>query len=257
MSKLRTALRPLRPLKVKAAGLAFRGNNVICPNCGSTFRRFGDVNGPNRECWTCGSLERHRSVKLYLERHPEMLPPGIRVLHVAPERSLRPIFTAVPQIEYVKGDLSAYAADLVRVDVTDIPFPDDHFDVLVCNHVLEHVPDDGKAMREISRVLKPTGWALLLVPDVGEQTTDEDHSVTDPRERERRWGQWDHVRRYGWDYVDRLAAAGLDVEVVDPAKEFRPPVIYRHRLEKFGELEPLFFARPRTSAASPREGVAA
>lgn len=101
---------------------------------------------------------------------------------------------------------------MVRMDITDIQYPDDSFDVIYCSHVLEHVQEDVKAMRELRRVLKPDGWAVLLVPITAE-TTYEDPAVVDPRERLEKFGQEDHVRRYGWDYIDRLRSAGFNVEM--------------------------------------------
>jgi ubiquinone/menaquinone biosynthesis C-methylase UbiE len=129
------------------------------------------------------------------------------------------------------------------VDVTDIDFPDASFDAIFCNHVLEHVPDDRLALREIRRVLRPGGWASLLVPDVDRPVTDEDPTVTDPHERLRRFGQRDHVRRYGYDYVDRLREAGFVPEVVKMDDVLPDDQLERMRLVKFGNVEPLFICR--------------
>ncbi len=166
---------------------------------------------------------------------------------MAPENVLRNRLRSVPGAEYHGGDLTAEFGP-ERIDVTDLQFPDESMDIVVCNHVLEHVPDDRRAMSEIRRVLKPGGWALLLVPDLEGETvldaTDEDATVTSPEERLRRFGQADHVRRYGWDYLQRLELAGLDPEVVDPATVFPPEVVERSRLAKHGAVEPLIFCRP-------------
>lgn len=192
-------------------------------------------------------MERHRLVWLHLDRHPEMLPWQAQILHVAPENVLRDRFQAVHGVRYHGGDLTAEFGP-ERIDVTDIDLPDESMDVVVCNHVLEHVPDDRRAMAEIRRVLKPDGWALLLVPGLegssGNLTTDEDPSVISPKERLERFGQADHVRMYGWDYLDRLRKAGLDPEVVDPATQFSSEVIGQARLASPRGLEPLLFARP-------------
>jgi SAM-dependent methyltransferase len=144
---------------------------------------------------------------------------------------------------YISGDLDAEFGPN-RIDVCDLQFDEKTFDIVVCNHVLEHVPDDRRAMREIRRVLKPGGWAMLLVPDVHEATTSEDLNVTDPNERLRLYGQTDHVRTYGWDYVDRLSEAGLSTEVIRLGELLTPETIRLCRLVKFGEVEPLFIARP-------------
>jgi SAM-dependent methyltransferase len=222
---------------------AMVGDRVECPCCGARFRRFRGFNGPDRLCWSCGALERHRALWLFFDAHPELLKPGLRILHVAPEAVLRDRFRALPDVHYVGGDLTAeYGPE--RIDVTQLQFADASFDAVVCNHVLEHVPDDARAMREIHRVLAPSGWAILQVPDVAAEETDEDAAVTSPDDRQRRFGQWDHVRRYGWDYVDRLRAAAFAVDVVRLERELDEGVVERCRLRKYGEVEPIFVCRP-------------
>jgi len=229
---------------IAAARLRHRGERFHCPCCTSELADMRDRFGEDRVCWVCGSMERHRLVCLWLDRHPELLHPGMSMLHVAPERCLLRRLTTVPEIRYVSGDLGrVYGSQ--HIDVTALSFPDGSFDAVICNHVLEHVPDDGRAMREIHRVLKPGGWALLLVPDVVEhgEVTDEDPTVIEPADRLARYGQEDHVRVYGWDYVDRLQAAGLHVDVLRLEHELDDATIERYRLRKFGLVEPLFVAR--------------
>lgn len=246
-SRVRRALRSIRDQRAAqvAIGLAFYGHQRFCPCCGHTFRKFRGihdirVDAPDRICWACGSLERHRSVALY---HPDITYPGMRILHVAPEASLRRRFQVLPGVHYVAGDLDTYFG-AQRINVTDLSqFADGSFDAVVCNHVLEHVPDDRAAMREIRRVLADGGWGLLLVPDVRNAVTDEDPSITDVQERIRRFGQHDDVRNYGWDYVDRLTEAGFKVCVEEASLLFDESTIKRCRLKKLGELEPLFFVR--------------
>ena len=163
------------------------------------------------------------------------------ILHVAPEPSLSQLLRAIPNVEYVGGDITRqYGPE--RIDVTNLEFADGRFDATVCNHVLEHVPEDTTAMREICRALKPGGWAILQVPDVWANQTDEDPNITAADARAR-FGQADHVRQYGWDYVDRLRAAGFEVQVSRGEGIFTPKMIERYRLRKFGEIEPIFFAR--------------
>jgi SAM-dependent methyltransferase len=182
-------------------------------------------------------------VALLFEQRPGMLRPGMRMLHIAPEPALCRLFAVIPMSEYVSGDLTGEFGPQ-RIDVTDLaPFADSSFDAVVCNHVLEHVPDDRLAMAELRRVLKPGGWALLLVPDVRDAVTVEDPWIADPEEQLRRFGQHDHVRRYGWDYVKRLSAAGFEVTVERPDQLFDVRTIHRNRLERSGDLEPLFLAR--------------
>jgi len=215
------------------------GGAVECPCCGASFRRFRDLNGADRLCWSCGSLERHRSLWLALDRHPELTRAGISILHVAPEAMLAERFRTIPDVTYVAGDLHGDFGP-EKIDVTNLRFGDATFDVVMCNHVLEHVPDDRRAMREIARVLKPGGTAILLVPDVSADLTDEDPAVVDPAERRRRFGQFDHLRRYGWDYVGRLREAGLDVDVERPESIVPSELVERYRLRKYGEVEPIF-----------------
>jgi len=189
-------------------------------------------------------MERHRSLWLYLDRHPEMFQPGMQILHVAPENVLRNRFRKIEGVDYLGGDLTAEFGP-EQVDVTDLALGDETTDLVVCNHVLEHVPDDRKAIAEIFRVLRPGGWAILLVPDVersGDQPTEEDPDISDPEEMLNRFGQRDHVRRYGWDYVDRLCEAGFVVNTVRPDHEFSDSDIRQYRLEKQGLLEPIFLA---------------
>lgn len=242
-TKVRRSLRFVRDLPAAQAAirLAFFGRARHCPCCGSNFRRFRGLSGPDRICWACGSSERHRSVWLYMDKHPEMTFANMRILHVAPEASLRRRLEPIPGVHYVAGDLDTYFG-AEKIDVTDLhQFVDESFDAVICNHVLEHVPDDRTAMKEIWRVLAPGGWAMLLVPDVHRPDTDEDLSITDLQERVRRFGQHDHVRNYGWDYVDRLRDAGFTARVEDAGALFDSQTIERSALKKFGELEPLFF----------------
>ncbi len=227
----------------RIAALVIPGDDACCPCCGMHFARFRGLNGPDRVCWGCGSLERHRSVSLLLDRRPDLIKPGMSILHVAPEPALRRRLNTIPNVRYVGGDLDAQFGP-ERIDITDLAFGADTFDAVVCNHVLEHVPDDLGAMREIRRVLKPGGWALLLVPDIelGLAATDEDCSLTDPAERIRRFGQADHVRRYGRDYADRLTEAGFSVTVQRPDEIFDAPLVQRSHLLKFGKAEPIYIA---------------
>jgi SAM-dependent methyltransferase len=193
-----------------------RGEGVECPCCGGKFRRFVPYGvrprRPHAQCPACGSVERHRLIWLYLRERTDLFVRAQRMLHVAPEASFQARLRAIPGLRYASADLASRLAG-VRADVQRLPFADGAFDALFCHHVLEHVPDDRAAMRELLRVLRPGGWALLQSPIRSRQAeTDEDASVVDPRERERRFGQRDHVRLYGRDYADRLRSAGFVVE---------------------------------------------
>lgn len=132
---------------------------------------------------------------------------------MAPEVAFEPKFKKIANLDYVTGDLLDPHV-MVQMDATDIPFPDNSFDAVFCSHVMEHIPDDRKAIIEFFRVLKTNGWAIFMVPIRMDRLTDEDLEVTDPKERERRFGQQDHVRYYGWDFEERLKEAGFNVTVV-------------------------------------------
>jgi SAM-dependent methyltransferase len=192
----------------------YAGRRVVCPCCGGRFRRFLPFRArPYARCPRCGSLERHRLLALYVRDSQSLERPHLRLLHVAPEPGFARLLARLPNVEYVSGDLEPRRA-MVQLDVTALPFPEESFDAVVCNHVLEHVPDDRAALAELYRVLRPGGWALLLsAVDPSLAVTVEEPTLADPEERLRRFGQEDHVRIYGLDYADRLAAAGFVVTV--------------------------------------------
>jgi SAM-dependent methyltransferase len=217
----------------------YAGSSVHCPACGASFRRFAPENGrPNRTCWRCGARERHRQIALLFQHRRELVRPGQRILHVAPEPALGRLLKSSEPSEYVTADLDTPGVDL-HFDLTHAPLPDGSFDSIVCNHVLEHIPDDRAALREIRRLLRTDGWALVMTPIVVDKTI-EDPSAS-PAERLRRFGQDDHVRRYGWDYVDRLRDAGLSVEVVRLEDELPEPDVSRYQLRNLeGFVEPIF-----------------
>jgi SAM-dependent methyltransferase len=205
---------------------------MYCPCCETespSFLPFGVRPRPNARCPKCGALERHRLLWLYLRNQPGRLWPGMRLLHVAPEPVLRRLFETVPGIAYVAADL--HAAHGVRLDITALPMGDASVDAIVCNHVLEHVPDDRRAMREFRRVLRPGGWAILQSPIDGRRAeTYEDARVTSPAERERVFGQFDHVRVYGRDYGRRLEDAGFVVDAIDALESLEAELVVRQGL---------------------------
>lgn len=218
----------------------------LCPICETETEEFlpfaGEVGKRQRraKCQCCGSLERHRLVWLYFRHETDLFDAPKRMLHIAPEPALFQRLRSEPRIDYVCADLNpTYALDHIEaMDVMSIPYPEDSFDVIYCSHVLEHVEDDRRAMREFARVLRPDGWAVLLVP-VLRPVTDEDPSVTDPAERSRRFGQSDHLRMYGPDFADRLREAGFEV-TTDPYPTRIPDS------ERYGLMDNdlVFFARP-------------
>jgi SAM-dependent methyltransferase len=197
-----------------------RGSAVGCPLCGGCFDRFKDAwNRPNALCWRCGSHERHRAQWLLLTRRPELLRTPRSLLHFAPEWTMRERIAPIAAergIRYVTADLDPEGVDL-ELDLQALALPDDCFDAVMCSHVLEHVPDDAAAMRELRRVTAPGGWCLVMVPlDTGRMETYEDPSVVTPEDRRREFLQHDHVRLYAPDIADRLATAGFEVDTVRP-----------------------------------------
>lgn len=190
------------------------GKNFFCPCCGMfsfRFRSYGIKLRPYALCPNCDSLERHRLLWLYLTNKTNLFKDRLRVLHIAPEPVFEKTFGTLENLHYITADLNPVRA-MVEMDITNIGFGNDWFDVVLCFHVLEHVPDDRKAMSELYRVLKPGGWAILQVP-VNLEETYEDSRIITPEERERHFGQKDHVRVYGLDYKDRLEQAGFRVKV--------------------------------------------
>jgi hypothetical protein len=219
------------------SALLLRGEERECPCCGGRFRRMSRrrLSGWGGICPRCRSHPRHRAIALLLGRG-EL--PGRRLLHFAPEPLLDPVFARLPDVERVTADLHA-PADL-RLDISDIDLPDSSFDLILCSHVLEHVPDDRAAMRELRRVLADGGLALVLVPYRPGVTTYEDPSVTSPLDRMVAFGQQDHVRIYGSDLPDRLREAGFDVEDSTAAELFDEATIARCELDP---AEHLFLCR--------------
>ena len=156
-------------------------------------------------------LERHRIAWTFLKHHTNLFDGSPKkMLHLAPEPEIAALIKKNSQIDYLSADLNNPRA-MVKMDITNILYDDQTFDVIYCSHVLEHVPDDIKALKELFRVLKDNGWALIMVPVMNEYTF-EDSSITNAEERERVFGQSDHVRRYGPDFLDRLKEAGFTVK---------------------------------------------
>lgn len=203
-----TILKLLAPL--------YWGNNYTCPIENRSYRKFlpyGRINPrPNALCPGSLSLERHRLLWLFLKAKTNFFSDNLRVLHIAPELCFMKEFEKMANLDYVTADLESPLAK-VKMDIHEVPFEDNTFDVIFCNHVMEHVQDDIKAMNELRRVMKPTGWAVIQVPffyPLKEQTF-EDPEITGAKDREKAFGQDDHVRMYGKDYPERLREAGFTV----------------------------------------------
>ncbi len=208
----------------------YRDNpGLDCPVCGNHERRFdsfGLIPRPNAQCPNCIALERHRFAWLFLQKFTDLFDrkPQRRMLHFAPEPVFLERLSALKHLDYLTADLLDPSA-MVQVDITNIQFPDESFDILFCSHVLEHIPDDRRAMRECFRVLKRSGWAVFQVPVDSEQTI-EASSVIDAKEREHFFDQFGHVRSYGPDFQDRLTEAGFLVTAYRPADIVHDPERY-------------------------------
>lgn len=184
------------------------------------------------------SLERHRLLWLYLKNKTDFFITPAKVLHFAPEQAFYKRFRKLQHLDYTTTDLNSPLAD-VQADICNLPFQDRSFDIILCNHVLEHIPDDTRAMQELFRVLKPGGWGIFQIPqDLKRATTFQDDSVTDRKERAKIFGQYDHVRIYGRDYFDKLRSVGFTVVEADYIVELSDAEIEKYRLAK-GEIIPV------------------
>jgi SAM-dependent methyltransferase len=212
----------------------YKGDKFEDPIDGNRYRKllpYGQLNvRENALAPLSMSLERHRLIWLYLKEKTDFFTKNIKLLHVAPEYCFLRKFKKLKNIDYVTGDLISPWAD-IKMDVTKNPFGDNEFDVAMCNHVFEHVEDDGKAMSEFFRVLKPGGWGIFQVPiDINRDKTFEDASITSPEDREKYFWQHDHVRLYGNDYGERLKSVGFDVEENDYIEEIGEELAKRYAL---------------------------
>lgn len=212
----------------------YRGDRFTDPIDGRQFRQllpYGyEKTRQNVLSPSTLSLERHRLLWLYLKKRTNFFSAMLKVLHIAPEQAFHQRFRRMKNIEYTTADLHSPLAD-VKADITRLPFDDHSFDVILCNHVLEHIPDDARAIAELFRVMKPGGWGIFQVPqEPNRPITYENPGITSPRERAAHFGQYDHVRIYGFDYFDRLAAAGFEVSPDLYTQSFTPEERRRYAL---------------------------
>lgn len=220
------------------APLLYKGNTVECPVCEKSFSKFLSYGSDvvHRENVLCPydlTLERHRLMWLYLKEQSNFFSANkLDVLHIAPEQCFHKKFKNQKNLNYLTGDLVSPIADM-HFDLHEIPLEDNRFDVVFCNHVLEHVDDAHQCMSELYRVMKPGGWGIMQVPlDYTRDTTYEDASITSPEEREKHFWQKDHVRLFGNDYPEWLKKAGFEVETFDVNQKYSSEMVDRYRLIK-------------------------
>ena len=239
-----------RPLLIKLSYvvrpfIAFylKGNKYTDPIDNKSFRKFlpygYEVQRQNVLSPSTLSLERHRLLWLYLTNETNFFTSKKKVLHMAPEQCFLTRFRKLNH-DYVTADIDSPIAD-VTADIINLPFNDNSFDVIFCNHVLEHVQDDTKAMKELFRVMKKGGMGIFQVPqDLNRDVTFEDNSITNPKERAKIFGQYDHVRVYGRDYFDKLRSIGFEVKEVNYSQKISSKLSSKYRLME-GELLPVVF----------------
>jgi len=221
----------------------FYGKTYYCPVCESHLSKFEPFYSINQAwCPVCGSMMWHRMAWLFLQRRTNLFDEmPKKMLHIAPEVAFESRLKRIANLDYLTADLLNPRV-MLKMDVTNIPFPSHSFDAIFCSHVMEHIPDDRKALGEFFRVLTSSGWAVFVVPIRMNKLTDEDPKVTDPKKREKRFGQHDHVRFYGRDFEDRLKQAGFHVTIVQA-----DDVIEANELEYMGikKKEVLFYCQKK------------
>ena len=213
-----------------------KGSKYVDPIDGKSFRKFlpygyGEQR-PNALSPSTLSLERHRLMWLYLQNETDFFKANVlvkkKVLHMAPEQCFLARFKELNHIDLITADLYSPIVD-VKADICDLPFEENSFDIIFCNHVLEHIEDDKKAMQELYRVLRPDGFGIFQIPqDYSREKTYEDVTITSPEDRAKHFGQYDHVRIYGLDYFDRLRSVGFKVKEVNYSKK-----LPQHEVDKF------------------------
>lgn len=214
----------------------YKGDHFTDPIDGRSYRKFlpYGYEKQRQNVLSPGtlSLERHRLMWLYLQNETDFFTEKLKVLHIAPEQSFYKRFRKMKNLDYTTCDLNSPIAD-VKADIQNLPFDDNSFDVIFCNHVLEHVEDDKKALSELYRVMKAGGWGIFQVPIRYQlEKTFEDPTITDKKERIEKFGQYDHVRVYGTDYYSTLESIGFKVEKVNLSLKLSDEEIRKYALEK-------------------------
>lgn len=223
-------------------GILLSGDKFTDPIDGKSFRKFLSYGynklRKNALSPSTLSLERHRLLWLYLKNETVLFEKKIKLLHFAPEQAFYKRFKKLSNIQYDTIDINSPLAK-IKADICDLPIKENTYDFILCNHVLEHVLDDNKAMSELYRVLKKGGTGIFQVPiDMKREKTFQDDSITDKLERNKIFGQYDHVRVYGKDYFKKLEDTGFKVQQIDYSKKFSDKEILKFSIIK-GEIIPV------------------
>lgn len=247
---IKTLIKKITPIKFHnfiytfKLNLKYFGADVQCPICHSRYKIFKPYGlNKNISCPKCRSHQRHRLLwKYFHEKNKFIINKNIKILHFAPEKFFYDVFSKRKNIKYFPVDLFPEIYDyngkvkITKADITNIPFENDYFDIIICSHVLEHIHDDRLAMSELFRVLKKDGHGIFQVPiDYSLEKTYEDFTITDSIEREIAFGQFDHVRWYGRDYTERLKSVGFQIHEDDFINTFSDHEIFKYGLMK-GEI---------------------
>ncbi len=216
--------------------IIFHGKKYTDPIDDSNYSKFLSYGyktvRKNALCPGTLSLERHRLLWLYLDKETDFLNLNLKVLHVAPEQVFYKKFKKLKNWEYLTFDLNSPIAD-IKGDLTSTNFKDESFDLIICNHVLEHIEDDKLALNEIYRILKYNGISILQVPmNVKRKNTFEDSSIKSKNQREKYFGQYDHVREYGLDFKDRIEEAGFEVKMINYSTKISQDLVIKYGLMK-------------------------
>ena len=244
-----------RPWLIKASYIArpiitllLKGDTYTDPIDGNSFRKFLPYGYENQRKNALSpstlSLERHRLMWLFLKNETTFFTSEkkLKTLHIAPEQCFLELFKKQKNLDYITSDLESPIAD-VKADICNLPFEDQSFDVIFCNHVLEHIVDDKKAMQELFRVLKKEGFGIFQIPqDLSRQKTFEDNSITNKKERAEIFGQYDHVRVYGRDYFDKLRSVGFKVDEIKYSQKISSKELERFCLMK-NEILPVCYKK--------------
>lgn len=227
---------------IRVTGLFYRGKNFKCNVCGKSFRKMmfhGNTPRPDAKCPNCLSLERTRVLWFYLKNKIIDNTTHLKILHFAPEYGLKKALRNYQNLDYKNVDLDPDLADEV-VDITNIPYPENSFDLILCSHVLGHVPDERMAVDELYRVLKPDGQALVMtIINWNLEKTFEDSKITTADERLEKYTESDLVRLHGADFAERLRKSGFLVEVIDYAAQLGDEVMTHFSLGN-GDREIIF-----------------